>query len=97
MRDLADRRHFEPRAYDLVLTCGYEKDGIRRSFGFDMTTSKMPSGVSRQAISHTGWSGQTIVADPGTGFYGVVLTARKSMEHGKCRQAREKLLSLICN
>ena len=94
MRDLVERRAFEPRAYDLVQTCGYEQDGVRRSFGFDMTVEKMPAGLSRQAISHTGWSGQLVVADPGTGFYGVVLTARKSMEHGKCRRAREQLLAL---
>ena len=93
MRDLVECRAFEPRAYDLVETCGYENGDVRRSFGFDMAAGRIP-GLSRRAIAHTGWSGQVVVADPGTGFYGVALTARKSMEHGKCRRARERLLAL---
>ena len=94
VRDLVERRTFEPKAYELVLTCGYE-DGPtrRRSFGFDMSADMLPAGFTTNAVMHTGWSGQTIVADPSTGDYGVALTARACLQHGKCRRARGELIT----
>ncbi|MBO7721573.1 MAG: family 20 glycosylhydrolase [Kiritimatiellae bacterium] len=94
-RDLTERRCFERAAYDLVLACGYEKGPVRRSFGFDMSVDKIAGGASTASVAHTGWSGQSLLADPETGFYGVVLTARSSMESGKCRRARDRILSLM--
>jgi len=32
-----ERRCFEPEYYDLISACKYEKDGARRSFGWDMS------------------------------------------------------------
>ena len=94
VQDLLARKAFEPDAYDLLFTCAYEKDGARRSFGFDMCAAKRPQGLSNGTIYHSGWSGQTIAVDPGTGFCGVCLTARAG-EHGACLRARAKVLSLM--
>lgn len=94
VQDLLARRTFEPAAYDLLFTCRYEKDGARRSFGFDMGAGLRPQGLTDRAIFHSGWSGQTLVVDPGTGTCGVCLTSRAG-DHGKCKYARAHLLSLM--
>ena len=93
VQDLLARKAFEPAAYDLLFTCAYEKDGARRSFGFDMCAKKRPQGLSDRTIYHSGWSGQTIAIDPGTGFCGVCLTARAG-DHGACLRGRAEILSL---
>ena len=93
--DLLTRQTFPKAYYDLLFTCRYEEaDGIRRSFGFDMSDAKRPAGLSRAAIFHSGWTGQTIVADPGTGFCGVVLTARTG-DHGEAIVSRNRILSAL--
>lgn len=94
VQDLLARRTFEPAAYDLLFTCRYEKNGARRSFGFDMGAELRPKGLTDCAIFHSGWTGQTIVIDPGTGYCGVCLTSRAG-DHGKCKYARANLLSLM--
>lgn len=93
--DLLTRKTFPKAYYDLLLTCRYEEEGgIRRSFGFDMSDTKRPAGLSRAAIFHSGWTGQTIVADPGTGFCGVVLTARTG-DHGEAIVSRNRILAAL--
>lgn len=93
--DLLTRKTFPEAYYDLLLTCRYEEEGgIRRSFGFDMSDTKRPAGLSRAAVFHSGWTGQTIVADPGTGFCGVVLTARTG-DHGEAIISRNRILAAL--
>jgi CubicO group peptidase (beta-lactamase class C family) len=75
-RDLLERRIFPQAYYDLIFTCGFEKQGARRSFGWDMTDAKRPKGLSRQAIFHSGFTGQTLCVDPDNDFGVVVLTSR---------------------
>ena len=96
VQDLLARKTFEPAAYDLLFTCAYEKDGARRSFGFDMCAEKCPQGLSDRTIYHSGWSGQTIAIDPGTGFCGVCLTARAG-DHGASLRGRMEILSLAAS
>jgi len=76
VRDLLERKHFPQAYYDLIFTCGYERHGARRSFGWDMSDAKRARGLSRQTIFHSGFTGQTICADPANDFGAVVLTSR---------------------
>lgn len=76
LRELLERTLFPAAFYDLLFTCAYEKDGARRSFGWDMKREGRAPGLSDAAIYHSGWTGQTIVVDPVTDFYAVVLTSR---------------------
>lgn len=75
-RDVLERRAFPREYYDLIFTCAFEKQGARRSFGWDMTDTKRPKGLSRRTIFHSGWTGQTICVDPENDFAAVVLTSR---------------------
>ena len=97
VRAILARAVFEPKAYDLIFTCRFEKDGVRRSFGFDMSAKYRPAGLSDRTIGHTGWSGQSIVVDPKTVFCGVCLTSRTSdrKRYALCKSDRAKILSLM--
>ena len=97
VRAILARAVFEPAAYDLIYTCAFEKGGERRSFGFDMGAEYCPPGLSSRTIGHTGWSGQSIVIDPETGFCGVCLTSRTSDQsrYARCKSDRAKVLSLM--
>lgn len=93
--DLLTRKTFPKAYYDLLLTCRYEEEGgIRYSFGFDMSDKMRPAGLSRAAIFHSGWTGQTIAVDPATGFCGVVLTARTG-DHNQAKEARNRVLAAL--
>jgi len=94
VKALLGRKVFEPAAYDLIYTCRFDKDGERRSFGFDMGADDRPAGLSERTIWHTGWSGQTIAIDPEKGFCGVCLTGR-SGKHGTSIRERSAMLSLL--
>ncbi len=91
--DVLERKLFPQEYYDLITTCGFEKDGARRSFGWDMTDSKRPKNLSRSAIFHSGWTGQTICVDPANDFAAVVLTSRtgdwQEAYDGRCRIIQE--------
>lgn len=93
--DLLKRQKFPKAYYDLLFTCRYEEaGGIRRSFGFDMSDATRPAGLSRAAIFHSGWTGQTIAVDPETGFCGVVLTARTG-DHDRAIEERKRILAAL--
>lgn len=94
VRDLLARKTFEPAAYDLLFTCGFDKDGERRSFGFDMSAASRPAGLSERTILHTGWAGQTIAVDPESDFCGVCLTGRMG-PHGANSRERAAVISLM--
>ena len=93
-RDLLARRAFRPEVYDLLFGVSFAKGGVRRSFGFDMSESLRPAGLSDRTIYHSGWTGQTICVDPETGFGGVLLTARTG-DHGAARVRRRDALAAL--
>lgn len=76
LRDIVERNVFPAAYYDLIGKEEFHYNGTIRSFGWDMTPAARPAGLSEKTIFHTGWTGQSIFADPGTGFYGAVLTSR---------------------
>ena len=88
-RDMAEQKTFPAEFYALIGTAGFHAGKTIRSFGWDMTPDARPAGLSEKTIFHTGWTGQSIFADPGTGFYGAVLTSRKGdwleAKKGRCR------------
>lgn len=92
--DLLHRRLLPQKAYDLLFACGYEQDGARRSFGWDMCAKRTPAGWSAATISHGGFTGNTLAIDPVKGVAAVVLTNRRgSWEAGYAGRAR--LLTLL--
>ena len=82
LSDLLRRRTFAPACYDLLFTESFAKNGVRRTFGWDMVAEKADSrlypddGFSNAAIVHTGWTGMTIVVDPTLEFAGAFLGSR---------------------
>lgn len=75
--DIANRRKFAKEYYDLISTCQFRDGNTRASFGWNMTKSMFPDGLlGEHSICHTGWTGQTIFANPDTGKSAVVLTSR---------------------
>lgn len=80
--DLATRRSFGAPYYRLLQSPRFtgrifKRQGAKtRSFGFDITPEPGIPGLSSRAIRHSGYTGQTIAADPETETTGVVLTAR---------------------
>lgn len=93
--DLLVRRTFPKAYYDLLLTPCWEKGGVRRSFGWDMSaTGHRPEGWSAATIAHGGYTGNTIAVDPEKGFAGVVLTNRTG-DRLKGYAGHRRLLSLM--
>lgn len=80
--DLLKRAKFPKAYYDLLFTPCYEKDGVRRSFGWGMPGRAVPffdwadTHFSPATICHTGWTGPAIAVDPKRGFAGVVLASQ---------------------
>ena len=98
--DLVRREKFPKAYYDLLFAPSFTGDGHRRSFGWDMTAPKSTfsswtrTRFSDRAICHTGWTGPAIVADPATGFAGVVLGNRLASKE-KTMGPRMRLLDLM--
>lgn len=76
LQDIIDRKTFPAAYYDLILKPEFYDGGTVRSFGWDMSSDGRPDGLSGRTIHHTGWTGQTLFADPETGICGAVLTSR---------------------
>lgn len=93
-QDLLARRAFRPEVYELLFGVAFEKGGARRSFGFDMSAKLRPAGLSDRAVYHSGWTGQTLCVDPGTGFGGVLLTARFG-DHARAKVRRRDELAAL--
>ena len=84
--------------YDLITQCAYEKNGARRSFGWDMCEEHRPRNFTDKAIFHSGWTGQSIIVDPAAGRGGVVLTSRMgdwNLAYAGRVRIMEKLYGLI--
>ena len=94
LEDILERKHFPKVYYDLILTCGFEKDGNRRSFGWDMRASNRPRNLSEKTIYHTGFTGQTICVDPEYDFAAVVLTSRTGA-HDETIQGRARIIEKL--
>ena len=75
-RDMLEHSHFPEQYYELQTSCGFEQNGIRRSFGWDMSDAHRPAHFSGKTFYHSGYTGQSICIDPENGFAAVVLTSR---------------------
>ena len=98
--DLLRREHFPKPYYDLMFTPSFEKDGVRRTFGWDMTAAASFSnfysqtGFSARAIAHSGWTGPVIAVDPERDFAGVVLGGQVAGK-AKTMDVRVNLLRMM--
>ena len=98
--DLLRRERFPKTYYDLMFTPAFEKDGVRRSFGWDMTAPASsthlypPTGFSSRTIAHSGWTGPVIAVDPERDFAGVVLGGQIAGK-AKTMGARVRLLMVM--
>ena len=97
LKDILERKSFPPIYYDLFLTCGFDKNGDRRSFGWDMRERNRPANFSESTIYHTGFTGQTIFVDPENDFAAVVLSSRTG-GHDEAIQGRARIAEklLVC-
>lgn len=92
--DMIRRACFPAAYYDLVMTCAFEQGETRRSFGWDMGAAGRPKGLSDRAVFHTGFTGQTMLADPGRDFSAVVLTSRTG-DWAEARAGRIRILEKL--
>lgn len=92
--DLLERRHFSRDHYSLLFTPMFEKNGDRRSFGFDMGAEHRGKGLSPKTIFHSGFTGQSICVDPETDFCAVVLTSRIG-DWGKAYAGRVRIFEIL--
>ena len=98
--DLLERRRFPKAYYDLLLTPCFERDGVRRSFGWCMKSAKgdsfvtLDSPLSDAMIIHHGWTGPAIAVDPENDFAGVVLGSRWG-DRDASMAARVKILERL--
>lgn len=76
LQDIIDRKAFPAAYYDLIQQPEFYDGGKVRSFGWDMSSDGRPESLSARTIHHTGWTGQTLFADPETGICGAILTSR---------------------
>ena len=97
--DMLRRERFPKPYYDLMFAPSFEKGGVRRSFGWDMTapassTHLYPqTGFSPRAIAHSGWTGPVIAVDPERNFAGVVLGGQVAGK-AKTMDVRVRLLQM---
>ena len=94
LNDIIQRNVFPAAYYDLILKPDFNAGGEIRSFGWDMSPDGRPEGLSEQTIHHTGWTGQSLFADPVTGICGAVLTSRTG-DWGLAKEGRKRIMELI--
>lgn len=94
VQDILDRKQFPAEYYDLISSCGFDKNGDRRSFGWDMRAFQRPRGLSDRTIYHTGYTGQTVCVDPENGFAAVVLTSRTG-DHEEAIRGRMRIIEAL--
>lgn len=95
--DIVNRKTFPEKYYELISTPDFRDGNTQRSFGWDMSPASKPAELSDRTISHTGWTGQTVFADAGTGVCGVVMTSRIGdyQTHQPAVDGRIKIFSAI--
>jgi len=89
------RRVLSPEAVTRLTTA--QSHG--RAYGFDVSSSyswvKGP-GVSERAFCHTGYTGTSLVCDPATGVYLIILTNRAHPhDKGTSKAVRKKLAEIV--
>ncbi|MBE6385790.1 MAG: beta-lactamase family protein [Lentisphaerae bacterium] len=95
VNDIIERKVFPAAYYDLILKPEFFQEGKPcRTFGWDMRTDALPEGLSPRTIHHTGFTGQSVFADPETGICGVVLTSRTG-NWLQAKKARSRIMELI--
>ena len=95
VNDIVERKTFPQAYYDLICAPEFFQEGKPcRSFGWDMRTDALPAGLSPRTIHHTGFTGQSIFADPETGICGAVLTSRTG-NWALAKTARSRIMELI--
>lgn len=94
LEDILERKHFPGIYYDLFLNCGFGKEGNRRSFGWDMRARNRPRNLSEQTIYHTGFTGQTILADPENHYAALVLSSRTG-GHDEAIRGRARIIEKL--
>lgn len=96
--DILNRRTFPKEVYELLYTPQIEKDGRRRSFGWDMSVGANPPEWGARTITHSGYTGQYVAIDPETKRFAVVLT-NLCLDDAKGRSAaygdRRRLAALV--
>ena len=92
--DLAHRGRFPSAYYDLLQRPAFRWEGKVRSFGFDMSPEALLTKASARAIRHSGFTGQTLFADPETGIAAVVLTSR-NCPHKEGIENRNRILNRL--
>ena len=101
LSDVLHRRRFPAAYYDLLFTPEFERDGVRRTFGWDMKAPNSPTymtdetAFSDAAICHSGWTGPAVAVDPVRGRAAVVLGNRTG-DMVASRRGRIAILSLLC-
>ena len=101
LSDVLHRRRFAPAYYNLLFKPEFERDGVRRTFGWDMKGPNSPTymtdetGFSDQAICHSGWTGPAVAVDPVRGRAAVVLGNRIG-DMVASRLGRIGVLSHLC-
>lgn len=65
-----------------------------RSFGWDLDPELRPVGLSGRAYCHTGWTGQSLYLDPGSGICVIVLSNRIG-EHDLAKAQRREIATAI--
>ena len=95
VNDIIKREMFPEAYYDLICKVEFFQKGKPcRSFGWDMRDEHLPAGLSPRTIHHTGFTGQSIFADPETGICGVVLTSRTG-DWNIAKAGRSRIMELI--
>ncbi len=73
-----------------------ESLNIKRGVGFLIDDPFKPSGFPARTVYHSGWSGQTMIADLENGFFGIVLTARQG-DYDRAKRGRFTILGDLHN
>ena len=95
MNDIIERKCFPAAYYDLICKPEFYQDGKPcRTFGWDIRADVLPARLSSSTIHHTGWTGQSLFADPETGICGVVLTSRTG-DWNVAKSARCHIMDLM--
>ncbi|MDD4816958.1 MAG: serine hydrolase [Victivallaceae bacterium] len=64
---------------------------IKRGVGFLIDDPFKPTGFPARTVYHSGWSGQTMIADLENGFFAIVLTARQG-DYDRAKRGRFAML-----
>ena len=84
---------FSESTFKEITTCREPgKYAVDRTFGWVSRDENRPTGVSEHAIYHSGWSGQTILADFERKRFAVILTVRTG-DYDRAKRDRATLIS----